>query len=182
MGGYGGPPSESFNPRTVNPLDWAIIAAGLLLFIFSLVDYYSAKVTVKGNCFGFKGGTLGHENAWHGFFGWFGMLCGLVGSIALLVAFVSPRTKLPVPARLAALGGYGLATLCILLAFFVHPGTGSAVSESVGNCHITGKVGHAWGYWLSLIIAIAGLVLALMRAQQTNTALPGPLNKMPKIG
>ena len=185
-GGYGAPPPAagrpSFDPKSVNPLDWAIIGIGFLLFIFSLLDYYSAKVTVKGQCFGFSGGTYGHENAWHGFFGWFGMLAALVGSAAIAVGLFAPQVHLPLGARITALAGYALGALCILLAFFIHPGTGQAVTESVAGCKITGKVGHSYGYWISLILVLAGLVITLMRAQQTGTKLPGPLDKMPKIG
>lgn len=185
-GGYGAPPpaggKPAFDPKSVNPLDWAIIGIGLLLFIFSLLDYYSAKVTVKGQCFGFTGGTYGHENAWHGFFGWFGMLCALIGSAAIAVGLFAPQVQQPIGARVTALAGYALGALCILLAFFIHPGTGQAVTESVAGCKITGKVGHSYGYWLSLILVLVGLVLTLMRAQQTGTKLPGPLDRMPKIG
>jgi ABC-type branched-subunit amino acid transport system permease subunit len=166
----------------VNPLDWAILGIGFLTFIFSFVDYYSGKVTTSGNCFGFTGGTVAHENSWHGFFGWFAALCALVGAGAIAVDLFAPTVRMPAANRLIAVIAFAVALLCVILAFWIHPGTGQSVSESVGSCHIKGKVGHAWGYWLSLILIAIGTVLALMRAQQTNTAMPGPLNKIPKIG
>ncbi|MDT4983006.1 MAG: hypothetical protein QOF95_496, partial [Pseudonocardiales bacterium] len=39
-----GAPGPGFDPKSVNPLDWGIIAAGVLAFIFSIVSFYKAKV------------------------------------------------------------------------------------------------------------------------------------------
>jgi hypothetical protein len=106
------------------------------------------------------------------------MLCALVGSGLVALVLFAPQVKLPFAARLGALFAYALATLCLILAIFVIPGNTSGAS-AVG-VHI--DKGHAWGFWLSLVLVIAGLVISLMRAQQTNTVMPGALNKMPKIG
>lgn len=167
-GQWGTPASGGggFDPKTVNNLDWGILAAGALAFIFSFVSYYSYSLK------GFSG--AGHWNAWHGFFGWFAMLCALVGSALTALALFAPQIKLPFAARLGALIAYALATLSVILALFVVPDPGFSGSGL--------NKGHGFGYWVSLIVIVAGLVLSLMRAQQTNTALPGALNKMPKIG
>jgi hypothetical protein len=159
-----------FDPKTVNNLDWAILAIGFLTFIFSLFSFYTAKVSFEGLH------ASAHENGWHGFFGWFAVLLALIGSVLVGMALFAPHVKLPVANRLAALGLYALATLCIIIAWFVTPGTN-------GNT-FGGKVdyGRGFGFYIDLILIIAGLVLTLMRAQQTGTALPGPLNKVPKIG
>ena len=165
-----------FDPKSVNQYDWGIIAAGVLLFIFSFVSYYSYKV--KASAGGFTASATGHVNAWHGFFGWFGMLVALVGSAAIALAIFAPHVKLPMSNRVIAMLAYGIATLCLILAIFVIPGDTSGAS----GFGIKVSKGHGVGFWISLIVVLAGLVLSLMRAQQTNTALPGPLNKMPKIG
>src|SRR4051812_21258518 len=60
---------RSFNPRTVDPLDWGIIAAGLIAFIFSLFQFYKYTLSVAG-----VGRASESVSAWHGFFGWFGAL------------------------------------------------------------------------------------------------------------
>jgi hypothetical protein len=158
----------AFDPKSVNPLDWAILGAGFLAFIFSFVSYYSYSLK------GFSQYS-GHWNAWHGFFGWFAMLLALVGSGAVALALFAPHVKLPLPARLAALGAYALASLCVILALFIVPDPGGLGSSSINK-------GHGFGYWISLIVILAGLVLSLMRAQQTDTKLPGALNNLPKIG
>jgi hypothetical protein len=170
---WGAPPPAAgggFNPSAVNPLDWGILAAGLLAFIFSFVSYYSYKVSISG-----FGSATGHWNAWHGFFGWFAMLLALVGSALVAMTLFAPQVKLPIANRLGALGAYALATISIILALFVVPSPGGYSGPGLNK-------GHGAGYWLSLIVILAGLVLTFMRAQQTGTAMPGPLNKMPKIG
>jgi hypothetical protein len=77
-----------------------------------------------------------------------------------------PHVKLPVPNRLVGLGAYAVATLCVILALFVVPDyNGISVPSSVDT-------GHGIGYWISLIVIIAGLVLSFMRFQQTGGKLP----------
>jgi hypothetical protein len=169
--GYGAPggPGAGFDPKTVNPLDWALVAIGVLTFIFSFTSFYTYKFSFTG----FASATA-KVNAWHGFFGWFGALCALAASALIAMSFFAPQVKLPVANRLGALALYALATLCLILALFVYPGSdvsGAGLDK-----------GHGFGYWIDLILVIAGTVISLMRAQQTGTALPGALNKMPKIG
>ena len=178
-GQWGPPPGQGpsgaggFDPKSVNNLDWGILGAGLLMFIFSFVDWYS-----YGDKSGFSDVTL-DQNAWSGFFGWFGVLCAVLGSVAVGLAIFMPHIKLPMPNRLIGLGLYAIAALCVILSLFIIP------DLSVGGVSVdSGKTdtGHDFGFWVSLIVVLAGLVLSLMRAQQTNTAMPGALGKVPKIG
>jgi hypothetical protein len=155
----GGPPSRpggSFDPKTVNQLDWGILGAGALAFIFSFVSYYT--VSIKGF------GGEGSENAWHGFFGWFAMLLAVIGSAVIAMELFQPHVKLPFPNRLIGLAAYALATLCVILALFIIPIDDGGLSEV--------DTGHGFGYWISLIVIIAGLVLSFMRFQQTGGQLP----------
>ena len=173
-GGYG-PPGRSggsFDPKSVNPLDWAILGCGALAFIFSLFDYYKYSASA--------GGFSASEtvSAWHGFFGWFAALLALIGAALIAVELFMPQTKLPVAARMAAFLLFAIAALCVILAIFVVPGnTGGAAALGV---HIS--KGHGFAFWISLILVLAGAVLTLMRAQQTGTQLPGALNNLPDIG
>jgi hypothetical protein len=169
-GNSSGSGGGSFDPKTVHNLDWGILAAGLLIFIFSFFSYYTATVSLQG----FHGSA--HENGWHGFFGWFAVLCALLGSAAVAAALFAPHVKLPVANRLAALVLYAIATLCVIIAWFVTPGTsGNSFGAKV-------DYGRGFGFYADLVLIIVGLVLALMRAQQTNTELPGALNRLPRIG
>ena len=182
----GGQGSGAFDPKSVNPLDWGSIAAGVLAFIFSFVSYYTASVDVSGTCP--PGTQSAVENtdypsasAWHGFFGWFGTLLAVVGAVLIAMALFAPHVKLPIPTRLAALGAFAVATLSTLLALFITPGQDGA-SASFGGCKVEASVGHGVGYWVSLIVIIAGLVVTLMRFQQSGGQLPGALSGMPNIG
>ncbi|MCU1656264.1 MAG: hypothetical protein JWO57_920 [Pseudonocardiales bacterium] len=169
-------PGAGFDPKTVNPLDWGILAAGLLAFIFSFVSYYSLKPKAALCSVGGCGSVT--TSAWHGFFGWFAMLLALIGSAAVAISLFAPHVKLPAPARLIGLGAYALATLCVILAIFIVPRTYNGVSLPSSLV----DTGHGFGFWISLIVIVGGLVLSLMRFQQTGGQLPGALAKMPNIG
>lgn len=162
-----GPPSggqPAFNPANVNPLDWAILGLGVLTFIFSFFDYYTASA----------GPFTVSESAWHGFFGWFAMLLALAGSAVVAMELFAPQVKMPWPNRLVGIALYVLAVVCMIIAGFVTPG----VSGSVPGI----SFGRGVGFYGSLIFILAGTVLSFMRAQQTGTKLPGPLGNIPQIG
>jgi hypothetical protein len=131
--------------QNANRLDLGIIGAGLLAFIFSLFPYYT--VSVKG--LGGLGG--GSTSAWHGFFGWFGVLLALAG--AVLVALPLLGVRLGIPTRVAALGAFAAATLCTLLALFVDPANGGGLVD----------IGRGFGFWATFVMVIAGTVLCVMR-------------------
>jgi hypothetical protein len=106
------------------------------------------------------------------------MLFALAGAAVLALAIFQPHVKLPLSSRLLTLYLFLAGAVFEIIAIFVTPGGsvgGFGVSESV-------SINHGAGFWISLIAVLAGAVLALMRAQQTNTALPGPLSNIPKIG
>jgi hypothetical protein len=148
----------------VNQLDWAIIGAGLLAFIFSMFSYYT----------GSYGGLSVSTSAWHGFFGWAAALLALAGGGLIAMELFAPQVKLPIKTRLASLGCFAAATLFVIIALF---------TNAYDNPGIAGvDTGHGFGYWASLVVIVAGTVLSLMRVQQTGTALPGALGNLPNIG
>ena len=166
-GQWGPPPGAgrpAFDPKTVNPLDWAILGLGLLTFIFSFFDYYTASL----------GPYSASESAWHGFFGWFAALLAIAGSAVIGMELFAPQVKMPWPNRLVGLAAYALAIICMIIAGFVTPG----VSGDIPGV----SFGRGVGFYGSLIFILAGAVLSFMRAQQTGTALPGPLANIPTIG
>ncbi len=150
-GGYNANEMRSAVQGT-NPYDLGIIAAGILAFIFSLFSYY--KVTYSAGGFG----ASGSESAWHGFFGWFAALLALAASAAL-AARLFARVTLPFPLRLAVLVAYAVAAVCVILALFIIPGKVSAPGIDWG---------HGIGYWISLIVILAGTVLAFLRKDATD--------------
>jgi hypothetical protein len=165
----GGPSTSAttFNPATVNPLDWGILAAGFFALIFSFVSYYTVTASFQGIS------RSGSESAWHGFFGWFGALVALAAAGLLAVHIFLPSAKLPVPIRLTVLGGFALALLCIIIAAFVTPGAASAneLSAAAGlRLHV--DYGRGAGFWLSLIVILAGTVMAFLRLRDSGGKLP----------
>jgi hypothetical protein len=131
--------------RSANRLDLAILATGLLALVFSVFPYYTVDVKVLK---GLSGGSL---SAWHGFFGWFGVLLALAG--ALLVALPLLGVRLGIPTRSAALAAFAAGTVCTLLALFVDPAHDGALVN----------IGRGFGYWATLVVVIAGTVLCVVR-------------------
>ena len=58
-------------------LDLGVIGAGVLVFLGSLLPYYTVSVD------GFGASASSSVNAWHGFFGWFAAVLALAGEIGL---------------------------------------------------------------------------------------------------
>ena len=154
-----GPAAAAFDPAAVDRLDWAIIGAGVLTLLFSFFDYYTVSASF---------GTYSvseSASAWHGFFGWFGALCALAAAAALFAQLAGRYpANLPVPARLFTLGGFALATLCVVIAFLLYPGSG----YSGFGVH----VGHGFGYWGSLVFVLVGLALSYRRFTAEGGVLP----------
>lgn len=183
-GGSYGPPSPAgsggFDPKAINPLDWAILGVGLLTLIFSFFGFYSAKVSGAGVS------ESKSYSAWHdvfggGFFGWIGMILAVLGAIALAIGLMAPQVGLPATPRALAFMGFGLGFICEILAIFIHPKFYHS-SQSEFGFSLKVDFGHGFSFWIVLILTAVGTVLALMRAQQTGTSLPGPLDGLPKIG
>ena len=149
--------SSAFNPAAVSPYDWGILAAGLLAFIFSLFGYYTASYA----------GISASESAWHGFFGWFAALVALLSAGLLALHIFAPTTKLPVPVRLTVLSGFAVALLCVILAGLID-------AENIPSPVSSGR---GVGYYLSLIVILAGGVLSFLRLRETGGSLPWEKSK-----
>lgn len=164
-----GPSRGSFDPASVNRLDWAILGIGFIVFIFSFFDYYSWDL---GHGYGINLGKV-TWSAWHFdhglFIAWLAMVVTVLGAAVLAISLFAPTVSLPAPARVLSFLAFGAGFVLYLIAIFAHSDFGPAG-------------GHAFSFWLSLILAGAGTVIALMRAQQTGTALPGQLNSLPRVG
>jgi len=72
---------------------------------------------------------------------------------------------LQIPTRLVVLVLLAVATLCVIIAFFVIPG---GDCQGVQACEDVIDFGHGVGYWLSLITVIAATALAFMRKDATD--------------
>jgi hypothetical protein len=125
--------------KGADPLDLAVVGAGVLAFLLSLFHgFYTAKVDFGG----YVSGTAGSTSAWHGFFGWAGVLLLLAAGVVVALRIVKiavPQEEIIVAA--AAVLGF----LFVLLALFVDP----------VNTFGVVKIGHGWSYWIILILALA---------------------------
>ncbi|UQX87851.1 hypothetical protein M6D93_16310 [Jatrophihabitans telluris] len=151
---------QNFDPKTVNQLDWGIIAAGVLTMLFSFFGYYK---------YSFSGLGISESktfSAWHGFFGWFAALVAFAAAVVLAAHLIAKLT-LPFPVRLVVLGGFALALLCAILALFVVPGP-----SGFSTLGFSYNKGHGISYWISLLLLIAGTVLSYLRFTQTGGKLP----------
>lgn len=159
-----GPPARGqFDPKTVNPLDWAILGIGFLIFIFSFFAYYTwsaGPFSVSTSGWHFSSGT---------FIGWFAMVFGVAGAVAVALGLFMPTVRLPRSNRLVGLALFAASLLLYVIGLFA---MGAGIG--IGN--------HGFSYWLSLILAAGGLVVSLMRVQQTGEQLPGALANLPNIG
>jgi hypothetical protein len=162
-GGTNPAPRGSFDPKTVNNLDWGILGIGAVLFIFSFFQYYSWDYGPVSYSYG----------AWHTAGGtwlaWLAMAIGVIAAAVVAVALFAPGVKLPVDSRLLSLGLFSLSFLLYVIAIFAHDDFGP-------------NGGHGFSFWLSLILALVGAVLSLARLQQTGGKLPGALGNLPNIG
>jgi hypothetical protein len=141
--------------QNAHKYDLAQIGLGVLIFIASLLPFYT---------YSFSGGGFSASTsltAWHGFFGWFAVLLSVVAA-GILVASLLANVAVP-SMRLIVLALFAVATICLILALFVMPGSG-----------ISGPGyddGHGFGYWLALLCALAATALAFMRKDTTDRAV-----------
>ncbi len=177
--GQYGPAAKGFDPKSVSVLDWAALAAGLLAFIFSFISYYTAGLDTSGSCpaglqdvFQREVGSDSSATAWHGFFGWFGVILALVGAGLVALAVFAPQVKLPFPTRLAAAGAFALGVISTLLALVVDP-IDTPGKQTIAGCTIEAVIGHGFGYWATLIVIAAGAVVTFLAFQQGGGQLPG---------
>jgi hypothetical protein len=140
--------------------DLGIIAAGVVALIGSWLPFYTISVSAAG-----IGSGSDSASAWHAFFGWFGVLVALAGSVVVALSLLN-MVKLPMPVHQIAAGAFGLATLCLILALFVDPGGCGGAGAFGVHCDI----GRGFGYWLALIAVLAGLGLSVMRMRESTTA------------
>jgi hypothetical protein len=137
--GYPPAPSGSgvkFDPKSVNPMDWAIFGVAFLAFIFSFLPYYTVSASFEGIS------RSDSESAWHGFFGWFAIILVLAAAGLLAIELFAPQLKLPVPIRLSSLIGWAVATLSVILALVVFP---EDVPDGLGRSGADHRRGGAVG-------------------------------------
>lgn len=162
-----GPSGNSFDPSSVDRRDWAILGIGFIVFIFSFFNYYKWEYNGMGISFS---KTMSAWHFDHGLFiAWLAMVLTVIGAAVVAVSLFAPAVQLPAPARQLSFLSFGAGFVLYVIAIFAHSDFGPGG-------------GHDFSFWISLVLSAAGAVVALMRAQQTGTALPGPLASLPRVG
>jgi hypothetical protein len=165
----------------MNPLDLALIAGGVIALIFSFFQYYTAEFTdriknqvcdrtdipssVRVGCDGDS------ASAWHGFFGWFGVVLLLVAAVLATVQVFAPQTlSARAPTRLITLVLCGAGLLSTFVALFVipHGDAGDSLQGSGLTLDDVIDFGHGFSYWLILVVAAAMTAIAALRLMQTG--------------
>jgi hypothetical protein len=144
-----------------NQMDLGMIAAGVVAFIASMLPFYTASVSAAGFS------ASGHASAWHGFFGWFAALVALATAVVVALPLFKIDLSLPLSTAQVALGGFGLALVCTILALFIFPGGASCNDASGFGIKVSCDTGRGFGFWLMAIAVIAGAVLAYLRSKET---------------
>jgi hypothetical protein len=156
--------------QSAHKYDLALIGVAVLAFIVSMFPFYKGSVETSGSIpdlnTAIGGSTSGDWSAWHGFFGWFAALLALIAAGLLIASLL--KVTLPIPLRLTVLGLFGASLLCTLLAFFVSPLPGDESKQTFGGVTVEYSKGVAWGYWLFLVLVIAGTALAFLRKDATD--------------
>ncbi|HWG25808.1 hypothetical protein [Actinospica sp.] len=124
-------------------------AAGLLLFIFSFLPWFSASVDM-----GILGSASGHANAWSdpsGFIDWFPVLLLLVYGVVLALPAFGVELNVPQLASGVNRAFIGLVLSAFAVLLFAIQGL-TYPSLPAG---ISGSAGPSWGYFVALVIALA---------------------------
>ena len=148
--------ASSFDPASVPTAVWISAGGALVLLISVFLKWYSASSSVKIGNISVSGSAS--ESGWDS-----GVLAKLVALLALvaLAAWVIelffPDITLPAPAWMIAGGAGAISLLFVLIKVLDKPSTGtSAVS-----------VGTSFGIWLALLAAIAVVVGAYLRMNES---------------
>jgi len=117
----GGRPGGSFDPASVNRLDWAILGAGLIVFIFSFFNYYSWDFSSYGIHLSKSWG------AWHWdhglFIAWFAMALSVAGAGILALSIFAPTVQLPAAPRVLTLLAFGISFVLYVIGFVFFVGS-----------------------------------------------------------
>jgi hypothetical protein len=118
-------------------------------------------------------GTIATHDAWHGFFGWSAVVLALLAALCALASMPGSRRRAVMAYATLALDA--LATVCLLVALAVVPdvvgSTGDLTQALGGGVHYSDLVAnhHAWGFWVSLALAVVGLAAAALRVLAVRT-------------
>lgn len=160
----------------VRTLDWAVVGAGVVAYLSSLLPWYSASITILSIT------RSASVNAWNAGFGaWFAVLLLVVAAIVVLVSALG-GLRLPASRPLITLGLAALAFITILVRWATFPdaggglGSGKPSSDGLGELGnfdlgsaFTVSSGAGAGLYLGLIAAITAVAASLLAFRATGS-------------
>jgi hypothetical protein len=93
----------------------------------------------------------------------------LAAAVLLAVHIFLPRTRYPMLVRSTVLAGFTVASVCVTIAAFVTPDKLSPSLLKAFNLHV--EYGRGAGFWLSLIVILAGAVMSFLRLRESGGSL-----------
>lgn len=162
--------SFNFNIAKWNIFDKIALGAGVLFFIFSLLNgFIHASVksqTFMGETYG--GGSQTNGTAWHSW-GWIAVLLVLAAVILVALKAVDGIVPPTVPMPLVVAGAAGLGWLLLVIRAFTGGGypnpAGSGVSVSPG-----------WSAWVLFIIGLAIVAAVVIPLTSAAGSVEAKLN------
>jgi hypothetical protein len=133
---------------TVHPLDLGVVAAGVVTVVFSFRGYYTVSA-------GYVSDSTG---AWHGFFGWFGVVLAAAGAAVVAAVLALPRTRFPVAPHPVALALFALGAVSTAVALTT---TGYDTARRLPGVPV--ESGHGYGYWVCLTAIVAAAAMTAAR-------------------
>jgi hypothetical protein len=157
---------SSFDVASVPRSVWISSGGALVLLISVFFSWYTATFSFGGRSASSSGSGWDTTDVAKLVF-----LCALVALVAWGLELFAPQVNLPFPAWMIAGGAGALAVLFVLFRILSKPGSDAvnAVNAfaSASGAHFS--IGTAWGIWLSLIAAIAVVVGAYLRMNETSS-------------
>ena len=155
--------------REVNNNDFAVLAAGTLLFVFSFFHWFGNHVCVTSlghkSCGNIPG--YGGESGWHaGFLAWFGIVLCLLAAVRVAVRVFSSATMPTLPVSDTFL----VLALSVVGAFFIV--LKLLIGEHASAFGVSASLGRAFGIYIGTILAIVEAVFAYFTFQASGEKLP----------
>jgi hypothetical protein len=160
-------------PRGPADIPRSVLISGIgaiVLFISVFLSWYSVNVSLSGANLG----ALGNES--RSFNGWDSTdvaklvaLLALAAIVVWAVELFATQVALPIPAWMVAAGAGGLSVLLVLYRIVSKPTPGGVTNFnfSSGGAHLSVDIGTSFGIYLALIAAVATVVGAYLRMQET---------------
>lgn len=160
----------TFDVKRLNTLDRIVAGASVIALICLFLPWWGASATGAGVSIGVS--ISGFNTSW----GWIGgILVVAAGIYLVLVRSAVDTSKMPVTPAATVLGLSALGTLVVVLRWLTIPRGGVTV---FGGGY---SYGARFGLWVTLIVAVAQVVCAVMLFRSSGEALPWKKESAPGV-